>query len=66
MNPWLLREIDDLQSRIDRMVTSPELSQEIRSIREEADRIAGANFADGPLPPLFAGVDALKERIERV
>ncbi len=66
MNPWLFREIDDLQSKIDRMGSPRELSQEIRSIREEANRIAGASFADGPMPPLFVGVDALKDRIERL
>jgi hypothetical protein len=66
MNSWLLREIDDLQSRIDRMGSPRELSDEIRAIREEADLIAGASFADGPMPPLFVGVDALKERVNQL
>lgn len=66
MDPWLLREIDDLQSKIDRMGLPRDLSREIRSIRVEANRITGANFAEGPLPPLFVGVDALKDRIERL
>lgn len=66
MNPWLLRELDDLQAKIDRMGSPRELSNEISSIREEADRIAGASFAEGPLPPLFSGVDDLKRRIEQL
>ncbi len=66
MNPWLLREIDDLQAKIDRLGSSRELSRELDSIRQEANRIAGASFLDGPAPPLFHGVDELKQRLARL
>lgn len=66
MDPWLLRELDNLESEIDRMGAPSDLSREIRSIREEADRIAGASFLDGPMPPLYVGVDALKRRINHL
>lgn len=66
MDPWLLREIDNLQSEIDRIGAPSDLSKEIRSIREEANRIAGASFMDGPMPPLYMGVDALKQRLNHL
>lgn len=66
MNPWLLREIDDLQAKIDRLGSPRELSRELDSIRQEANRIAGASFLDGPALPLFHGIDELKQRLGRL
>ena len=66
MDPWLLREIDDLQSKIDRMVSPRELTQEIKSIREEANRIAGASFLGGPFPPLFVSLVSLRSQVDRL
>jgi len=66
MNPWMLREIIELQSKKDRMGLARDLSRELDSICKEANRIIGASFMDTPIPPLFSRLDALKEQLNKL
>lgn len=66
MEPWLINEIETLETRIEEMGSPEDLAREIREIREEAARISNAAFLQGIMAPSILEADALKERLERL
>jgi len=66
MEPWLIREIEALEARIEGMGSPEDLSREIQKIREEAVRITNSGFLQGIMSPTILGADALKQRLERL
>jgi hypothetical protein len=66
MEPWLINEIETLETRIAEMGSPEDLTREIQSIREEAARISNAAFLQGIMSPSILEADALKKRLERL
>ena len=66
MQPWLIREIEALETRIEEMGSPEDLTREIQKIHKEAVRITNAGFLQGIMSPTILGADALKQRLERL
>lgn len=64
MDPWLLRQLDSLKSRLDRTGAN---SSEARALRNEIDSIGNASFGIGPLQtPLYHSTSDLERRLENL